>query len=363
MMRSAKTTPDVVYEDTFIINSDVASGYLRPLDRWRDWDRFLPWARAAARAEDGRTYGVPMGTDTRALWFNKKLFARAGLPTDWQPRSWDELLNTARTLKKRLPGVIPLNVYTGKGPGEASVMQGFEMLLYGTGADRLYDPKAGRWVAGGQGFEDALAFLDTVYGEGLGPHPSDAVDPNVPTQVATELLPEKKVAIALDGSWMGQFWIESGGRPWPAWSTELGQAPMPTQYGQPPGRVSMSGGWTSAIPAKSRKPDLAWKLVETLQSQPNAVEWSLRDAQIAVRADVAADRRYRTSMPGIEFFTGLVRHTHYRPALPVYPRVSSAIGEAMEAVTTSDTSPAAAAGDYDDELDSITDGKVVNRGR
>ncbi|MFE6777978.1 extracellular solute-binding protein [Streptomyces sp. NPDC057702] len=367
MMRSAKTAPDVVYEDTFIINSDVASGYLRPLDRylarWPDWDRFLPRARAAARAEDGRTYGVPVGTDTRGLWFNRKLFARAGLPTDWRPEDWDALLDTARVLKKRLPDVTPLNVYTGKGPGEASVMQGFEMLLYGTGADPLYDPGAGKWVAGGRGFTDALGFLDTVYAEGLGPRPADAVDPNIPTRVATELLPEEKVAIALDGSWMGQFWLDSGARPWPAWSRDLGQAPMPTQHGQPPGRVSMSGGWTWAIPAKSTKPDLAWKLIQTLQSRPNAVDWTLRDAQIAVRADVAADRRYLTSRPGVRFFTDLVRHTHYRPALPAYPRVSSAIGEAMEAVTTSDTSPAAAAREYDRELDSITDGKVVDRDR
>lgn len=367
MMRSAKTTPDVVYEDTFIINSDVASGYLRPLDRylarWPAWDQFLPRARAAARAEDGKTYGVPMGTDTRGLWFNKRIFAKAGLPTDWRPRSWDDLLATARTIKEKVPGVTPLNVYTGKGPGEASVMQGFEMLLYGTGAHPLYDPEAGKWVTGGQGFKDSLGFLKTLYGQGLGLRPADAVDPNVPTRVATELLPEGKVAIALDGSWMGQFWIKTGGRPWPEWSRVLGRAPMPTQYGQPPGKVSMSGGWTWAIPAKSEKPDLAWKLIQTLQTQPNAVEWSLRDAQIAVRADVAADRRYRTSMPGIEFFTNLVRHTHYRPALPVYPRVSSAIGEAMEAVTTSGTSPTSAAKEYDEELASITDGKVVNRAR
>ncbi|MBB5935825.1 extracellular solute-binding protein [Streptomyces zagrosensis] len=367
MMRSSKTAPDVVYEDTFIINSDVASGYLRPLDRylrtWRDWDAFLPQARTAAKAEDGKTYGVPIGTDTRGLWFNKKVFATAGLPTNWQPKTWDELLTAARTIKKKVPGVIPLNVYTGKGPGEASVMQGFEMLLYGTGADPLYDPKAKKWIAGGQGFKDALGFLKTVYGERLGPHPSDAVDPNVTTRVATELLPEGKVAIALDGSWMGQFWRETGGRPWPEWSRALGQAPMPTQYGDPPGKVSMSGGWTWAIPAKSEKPDLAWKLIETLQTQPNAVEWTLRDAQIAVREDVATDRRYLTSMPGIRFFTDLVRHTHYRPALPVYPRVSSAIGEAMEAVTTSGTSAASAAKDYDKELRSIADGKVVNRSR
>ncbi|MER0244580.1 extracellular solute-binding protein [Streptomyces sp. HSW2009] len=365
MMRSAKTTPDVVYEDTFIINSDVASGYLRPLDRelarWPAWDQFLPQARTAAKAEDGKTYGVPMGTDTRGLWFNKEIFAKAGLPTDWRPRNWADLLAAARTIKQRVPGVTPLNVYTGKGPGEASVMQGFEMLLYGTGTDPLYEPKAGKWVTGGQGFKDALGFLDTLYSQRLGLRPAEAVDPNVPTRVATELLPEGKVGIALDGSWLGQFWIESGGRPWPRWSKVLGRAPMPTQFGQPPGVVSMSGGWAWAIPAKSEKPELAWKLIQTLQTTPNAVEWTLRDAQIAVRKDVAADHRYRTSIPGIAFFTDLVRHTHYRPALPEYPRVSAAIGEAMETVTTSGTSPTKAAREYDAELRSLTDGKVVNR--
>ncbi|GAA1150391.1 extracellular solute-binding protein [Streptomyces hebeiensis] len=368
MMRSPKTAPDLVYEDTFRVNADIEAGYLRPLDdylaKWPTWGQFVDTAKAAARAQDGKTYAVPDGTDTRGLWFNKKIFARAGLPADWQPRTWAEVLDAARTVKRKVPGVIPLNVYTGKAAGEAAVMQGFEMLLYGTGErgeDPLYDAKAKKWVAGGKGFRDALGFVRTVYAEKLGPEVSDALDPNVGTRVGTEWFPEGKLAISLDGSWLGQFWLEGGSKGWPDWSEELGQAAMPTRTGRPPGKVSMSGGWAWAIPRRANNPDLAWEFLKTMQTKDNAVRWDIVDAQVAVREDVAADRRYLTSMPGIEFFTGLVRHTHYRPALPVYPQVSAAIGEAMETVTTGDGSPEQAAKEYDAQLTTLVDGAVVKR--
>ncbi|ARZ67787.1 sugar ABC transporter substrate-binding protein [Streptomyces albireticuli] len=357
MMRSPKTAPDVVREDTFLINSDIKAGYLRPLDDklagWRDWERFTPTAKAAARGEDGKTYGVPDGTDTRGLWFNKELFAKAGLPADWHPRTWRDVLAAARAVKEKVPGVTPLNVYTGKGPGEAATMQGFEMLLYGTGKDPLYDPAAKKWVAGGKGFRDALEFVRTVYAQKLGPDPSDALDPHVDARVATDWLPSGRLAIALDGNWLGKNWVPSGDKPWPAWTKVMGRTPFPTQDGAAPGAVSMSGGWTWSVSAKSRKADLAWQVIETLQTERNATEWTVRDGQIAVRDDVAKAPKYLSSTPGIDFFTGLVKYTHYRPALPVYPQVSSAIQEAMESVTTGDASVARAAGRYDDELKSI----------
>ncbi|MDT3398405.1 extracellular solute-binding protein [Streptomyces sp. B1866] len=363
MMRSDRTAPDVVYEDTFRMGSDIEAGYLRPLDRylrvWRPWERFAASAKEAVRAADGRTYGVPDGTDTRALWYDRAVFARAGLPADWRPRDWDDVLDAARTVRRRVPDVVPLNVYTGKAPGEGAVMQGFEMLLYGTGDDPLYDAQARRWVTGGAGFRQALGFVRTVYREHLGPDVSDALDANVSTAVTSEWLPEGRLAIDLDGSWLGQYWLPSGSRPWPAWSTRLAYTPMPTRTGAPPGRVSMSGGWAWAVSARCDKPDLAWKFVETLQTQRNAADWDIVAAQIAVRSDVARDPRYLRSMPSTAFFTDLVRDTHYRPALPAYPRVSSAIGEALEAVTTGDSSPEAAARAYDRRLRSITDGAVT----
>ncbi len=365
MMRSPKTSPDLVYEDTFLINSDIKSGYLRPLDdklaRWADWKRFAPAAKSATKAEDGKTYGVQDGTDTRALWYNKEIFAKAGLPATWQPKTWQDVLDTARTIKRKVPGVTPLNVYTGKGAGEASVMQTFEMLLYGTGEDPLYDPAAKKWVTGSKGFRDSLDFVRSVYAEKLGPELSDALDPNVAVRNVSEWLPAGKVGIDLDGSWLGEYWLPTGGKPWPQWSKVMAQTPFPTQHGQAPGKVSLSGGWAWSIPAKSRNADLAWQVIETLQSKRNAVEWDIRGAQIAVRDDVAADAKYLKSMPGIDFFTSLVKYSHFRPALPVYPRVSAAIGEQMENVTTGDSSVAEAAKAYDEQVSSITDGAVVSR--
>ncbi|MGW3034960.1 extracellular solute-binding protein [Streptomyces sp. NPDC001178] len=368
MLRSPKTAPDLVYEDTFLINSDITSGYLRPLDpyldKWPDWKQFIGTARTAAKAEDGKTYGVPDGTDTRGLWFDKGIFKKAGLPANWQPKTWDDVLAAARTIRKKVPGVTPLNVYTGKPAGEAATMQTFEMLLYGTGdgtTDPLYDKSAKKWIAGSQGFKDALRFVETVYREKLGPDVADALDPNIQTIVAGELLPKGKLGIALDGSWLPQAWLKGSGHEWPQWSSELGLAYMPTQHGQAPGKVSMSGGWTWAIPSKAGNPDLAFDFIRTMQTKANAEKWYITNSGIAVRDDVARDPSYTSAQPGIKFFTGLVSSTHYRPAYPAYPKVSTAIQEAMEGVTTGDMSVDKAASGYDDALKDATDNQVVKK--
>ncbi|MBD0843176.1 ABC transporter substrate-binding protein [Streptomyces sp. TRM68416] len=364
MLRSAKTAPDLVYEDTFLINSDITSGYLKPLDaylaKWPDWNQFIGTAKAAAKGEDGKTYGVPDGTDTRGLWYDKGIFAKAGLPTAWQPKTWDDVLDAARTIKEKVPDVTPLNVYTGKPAGEAATMQGFEMLLYGT-EDRLYDESSKKWVAGSQGFKDALAFVETVYEEKLGPDISTALDPNIQTIVRGDLLPNGKLGINLDGSWLPQDWLEGSGHEWPEWSRKLGLAAMPTQHGQAPGKVSMSGGWTWAIPAKAANPDLAFDFIKTMQSKANAQKWYVANSGIAVREDVANDPAYADAQPGIKFFTDLVASTHYRPAYPAYPKVSTAIQEAMEGVTTGDVSVEEAAKNYDEELRRATDGQVIEK--
>jgi len=354
MNRSPSTAPDVQYEDTAKLKSDAAAGFLLPLDEyteaWDDWDMFYDNAKEAGVGEDGKLYGVPMGTDTRALWYNKELFAAAGLPVPWEPATWDDVLDAAATLKEASPDVVPFNIYSGKPQGEGATMQGFEMLLYGTEGGTLFDDDEGKWVTGSQGFVDSLGFIEDVYQGGVGPTPEQALDTNIATIVGGEWLPQSKVGIALDGSWLSGTWLETGTNPWPEWSEVLGQAPMPTQDGQAPGAVSMSGGWTLAVGANSANPDKAFEFIEQSLSKEGSQSYDIAASQIAVRSDVAEDPEYVAANPSFEFFSSIVPVTHFRPATTDYNRISSEITIAMEAVMTGQQSPEEAAAAYDEAL-------------
>ncbi len=355
MNGSASTAPDVIYEDTFQVRSDAAAGYLLPIDEyvneWEDWDQFFDTAKEAGLGDDGKVYGVPMGTDTRGIYYNKEIFQQAGLPADWQPKNWDELLEAARTVKEKVPGVIPINVYSGKAAGEATSMQGFEMLLYGT-KDTLYDEEAGKWVTGSQGFVDSLKFLRTIHEEELAPPLDLTLDAAIMSRVSTELIPQGKLAIAVDGSWLPGTWT-GGDNAWPEWEQTLGMAAMPTQDGGEPGFTSMSGGWLLSVGANSANPDAAFQFISTALNKENSLKFDTETSQVAVREDVANDPEYLGYNPSFGFFSPLVQYTHFRPARPEYPQISSNIQVAAEAMATGQQTPEEATATYEEALISI----------
>ncbi len=67
---------------------------------------------------------------------------QAGLPADWQPKSWDEILQAGQKLKT-LSGVTPIQINGGTAMGEATTMQGVLPLLVGTGTTIYAD---GKWL-------------------------------------------------------------------------------------------------------------------------------------------------------------------------------------------------------------------------
>ncbi len=355
MMRSPNTAPDIVYEDTFLINSDITAGYLKPLDdyikNWADWNQFEDTAKGAAKGQDGKTYGVPDGTDTRALWYNKQIFAKAGLPADWQPKTWDDVLTAARTIKQKVPGVIPLNVYSGKPMGEASAMQGFEMLLYGTKdtALQLRPEQVGRRQPGLQGLAElhqdrsstrARAAAQAVPGPELGQQGRQRPAPRTASWRSRSTAPGSTAT--------GRRPAPSRGRSGPRCSARPRCRPR-TAAARARSACPAAGPGRSR-PSRSR-PDAAWNFIKTLQTQKNATKYATDGAQIAVRKDVAADDGYKSSAKSTQFFTDLVSVTVYRPALPEYPKVSNEIITAMEAVMTGQSSPDEAAKNYDEAVE------------
>lgn len=365
MMSSENVSPDLVFEDTFILKSDAGAGYLRPLDSyiksWDRWKQFTDPAKKAVTSTDGKVYGIPNDTDTRALWYQSDVFESAKIPLPWNPQSWDELLDTLRQIKSREPDVIPLNIFSGKPQGEKASMQGFEMLLYGTNST-LYDEDSEKWVVGSKGFLDALKFIKTVFSEKLAPSVSDALDPNISDTITNTWLPQGKLAIDLDGSWISRAWAKGNPGEWPAWPKKMKLAKMPTQHGQGRGWVTLAGGWCWTIPKLAKQPEQAWTVLQQLMHTKNAVDLAIADNEIAVRADVAHNSRYQKYSPTTQYFTKLGKYAIFRPALAVYPQVSSEIQQAMDVVMTGKSSPEKAAKDYDSAVAKLVGAKNTTHG-
>ncbi len=365
MMRSTSTAPDLVREDSFLVSSDVTAGYLAPLDKylaaWPEYSQQWFPSMQKITTFSGHNYGVMDGTDVRLIWYNKSLFQRAGLPTTWQPQSWADILSAARTIKAKVPGVIPLNLYSGVPMDEASSMQGFEMLLYGT-KNPLYNYSTQKWVAPSQGLLDALNFVKQVYNPSnlLGPTNDIALSTQAANTIAQQLIPQGKVAIDIDGSWVSSNWYSTGQAPWPQWQQTMGVAKMPTEFGQAPNYVTLSGGWAYSITAKSTHPDQAFEVLKTANSQDLLGTYDVADGQVTPRQDIVNVPAYHDT-PLNPFYTSLVAFTQFRPGFPAYPKISLQIDNAMQHVM-SGQSPADAMNAYAQAVAGIAGASNVEQG-
>lgn len=349
MMKSGKTAPDVITEDTFMIENDATAGYLAPLTdmvaEWEDWENFYEQVREGVKASDGEVYAVPYTTDTRGLWYNKEAFEKAGLPVPWNPKNWEDVKVAVEALKEKAPEVIPYLGYSGKATGEATTMQHFEMLLYGTN-DTLYNFDTNKWIVESPGFLDSLKFIDHMYSNDLGPDLATILNAQAGSIVLDQLAPEGKLGIWLEGNWQPGLWETNG---YEDWEDRYALTAMPTQDGQEPGFTSMSGGWSFAIYKDSKQQEQAFEFIQFLTNKENNTEFSINQGTLSPRADVAKDPEYAEAgynKTASEF----LNFTNYRPAVPDYPAVSGEIQAAVEAVATGSLSPEEAMEQYSNNV-------------
>lgn len=367
MNQSPSTAPDIIYEDGFNVTADAAAGYLLPLDDyvadWEDWGQFSEVIREnGTSAIDGSVYAVPLGTDVQAIWYNKDVFEKAGLPRDWQPEDWDGVLEAAAQIKENVPDAVPLNVYSTRANGEAATLRGMLNLASGTEGgleSTLFDRESQQWVGESQGLTESLTFLQQAHEAGYLPSDADMQDPSLESIVVEQWAPEGKVGMFIDGSWIWSRWEESGSAPWPAWSDTLGLAKIPTRTGAEPGFTTVSGGWTVAISSATPDPDLAFDFVKAVADRENALQYALLAGSIPVRDDVLNDPEYLASSPTAEFFSGMLSGTNFRPGLEAYPQVSSLIQETMESVTVGGSDVSSATERYAKELANVVGSDAV----
>jgi len=357
------TAGDVVLVDSFMIPEYAAAGYLEPLDTyvagWADWSKFPEPMRKIVMYE-GRVYGVMMDTDVRMIWYRKDIFKMAGLPEDWQPKTWDDIIQTALTLKEHeaeiksalgIDEFYPFYIPAGTKWGEGTTMQGFYMVLLGADDppyNRLYDYKAKKWIGKSTALYRAFKFYYDVYVKyKLGP-----VEYNFAADVwAThrKVFAEGKVAMDVGGSWeWGEGWGPNGIAPIPDREAKVGYAKMPGYKG---GFVTISGGWAWVINAKidSEKKELAWEFIKMVCSKEIIAKYAAEFGKVAPRSDAAEVPEYAKD-PYLKSILEYLTFTDFRDAMPGYSKVSSIIQEITEKIITEGIAPDQALEEYYNRL-------------
>lgn len=355
-MQSESTAPDIVAEDSFMLNSDANAGYLTNLDDkvkdWDQWDKYTENLKQGVTAQDGSIYAIPGTSDSRGLWYNKNVFKKVGLPEEWQPETWEQVIDAAEKIKKSDDSIVPFGMGVAKANGESVSMQTFEMLLYGTD-DTLFDSDSKKWNVSSQGIIDSLNFIDQVYNQKkLGPALSTAINSNYGSVMFQDKFPKDEVGMLLDGFWSSGNWTETGATPVENMTERFGFAAMPTQKGGDPAFTTMSGGWTWAIPEKAKNKDASWRVLEALGGKDQQASRAIAEGNLTVRDDSAELEEYK-EQPFIEEATSYLQNAHFRPADDKYPNVSVEIQTMVESVATGSKSPEGAAKTYAENVTRI----------
>ncbi len=350
---------DIMGFDGFWIPEFVAAGLLKPLDEiagpevndWEGWQH-IPEGLQMILGYQGKRYGIAQGTDVRMIFYRKDLFEQAGISVPWQPKSWDDILQTARQIKAKLPDVTPIQLNAGTSMGEATTMQGWFMVLLGTGI-HMYDFDQGKWIAAHPGIEQALGLYKTIYiDEKLGDARLQLVKDG--REQSFVRFRDGKIAMLVEGDWFWRSVLKPGNEfgldnrnEIVRWAKMPAMAPGKGYRGQD--FVTISGGTGFILNPNTQHPKEAWALLSFMFSRDALMEYQKIEPRIRARDDVPViGDDVMTAMA-----EALLPLTTVRPMLPEYPKISYEAQLATERVVSGEMTPAEAAAAYADAVKEI----------
>jgi len=314
---------DVLALDVIWVQEFARAGWLRDVTALLgegERSAFFP-GPMAADTFDGRLYAIPWYVDAGVLYYRQDLLERYG---ESVPRTWDELVATARAITAQEPGLYGF-VWQGK-QYEGLVCNALE-YLWGNGGDVL---QQGRLVLNSPENAQALQFMrDLIAGSRVSP-------PLVTTSIEepTRHLFEGGKALFM--------------RNWPyAWNIfqregspvrgKVGVAPLPSFRGH--ASASTLGGWQLGISVYSPHPEAAEDLVRFLTSPASQKELARTIGYKPSRRALYRDRDLVREQPFMTSLYGVMLNARPRPVTPYYMSITQVLQPAFSAVLAGERTP------------------------
>jgi multiple sugar transport system substrate-binding protein len=186
----------------------------------------------------------------------------------WHPKTWQDIINAALTIKQKIPGLTPLWAEGGTSEGSVGAILGVGNLLAASTAPSVYDPTTGKWIVNSTGLQQTFSFLHQVTADGLGAPVSELFNSNAAGN-SLAYMKSPGFAIALASDYWGSGWLKNNAPDWQAAKTLIGFAPLPTINGQGAGAATLISGEDQAIYKYAPNKKLAFSLLNFLMQKKN----------------------------------------------------------------------------------------------
>jgi multiple sugar transport system substrate-binding protein len=316
--------PDIMQTDTIWLGEFADEGIATNLDsyyaNWKDKRDYSPSFLGSSRWK-GHYYGVWLNTDVRLMMWNKDVFRKAGLNPDQAPKTWAQLVATAKQIQSRVPDTAGVGINAAASEDTADF---WYPLLWMAGGDILNKSWTKATFNSPAGVRALQFYVDLVNKYGV-----------TPKEVITQQSSDVEQAL-FSGSY-GIVLSQAGGgfgnykdvsTP-AAFEKKIGNALIPRCPGCPP--ASGSGGWLLTINSASEQKDLAWEYITMVTDGQNALPFDFAQSVIPVRLSVI--RKYKNGIRNYPYSQVVARAyavTHFRPWVPQYPKFVEQIYTAIE---------------------------------
>ncbi|MCD9024513.1 ABC transporter substrate-binding protein [Cohnella silvisoli] len=263
--------PDVFYLDAFEAPALIAKDVLEPLDGYVtpefDTNDFEAPMLDAFKSPDGKMYGFPKDYSTLALFYNKKMFADAGIAAP--PATWDELQSISAKLTKKKGNKV--EAY-GLGQAPELARQMFMIKAFG---GKLADDQGMASFATPEAEKGLALVVDQHNVAKTAGQPSD-----VGAGWGGEMLGQQKAAMVLEGNWAIPY-LQSNFK-----DVDFATAEVPSVNGQ---KGTMAFTVAYVMNKSSEKKEAAWKLISYLTGKEGMKTWTSKGFALPTRKSVAAE--------------------------------------------------------------------------
>jgi multiple sugar transport system substrate-binding protein len=284
---ASNTPPPVAHLGRWQIGDMAIRNAIIPLDDYIASSKTFKWENVWSRMQKdctmwGKKWTVPLSTDTRAFFYNRRLLREAGLDPEKPPTTWEQLKDAAVKLTKKDEGGRLEQIGFTPTFANPPVYLMFFSVLWCKGGDIVNDDLTKITIASQQGI-DAMAYLKDLMDAQGGYEAASAFTSALTPGENLDAFTIEKVATMMMGQWVFTTYDKY------APDLDYGIIPGPTFEGSDI-HCNYDGGGSWFIFKQPKKYDMSWKFIETVMLDDFLVP--LSDKYNLLPGTVSASKEY-----------------------------------------------------------------------